>query len=410
MTTNIIVPAAGESVTEADIAVWYKSDGDYVEMDDALLELETDKASMDINAEVSGILRINVSDGTVQVGDVLGYIEPSEKQSVAATVSSADQSNSVSDPSPSIVDCVNGASSSSEPSYAVGHPSPAAAKKLAESGLSPADVPGTGKNGRILKSDVPSVVPPSDVSPIKEVIVNATSSDSRDINRERMSRLRRTIASRLVEAQQTSALLTTFNEVDMSAVMAVRSKYKEQFKDKHNVGLGFMSFFTRAVCDSLLSYPILNATVDGSDILYHNYCDIGIAVSTPKGLVVPIIRNAEHLSFHEIESTIVGYAKKGRDGKLTPDDMSGGTFTITNGGVFGSMMSTPIVNQPQSAILGMHNIVKRPVVVNDEIVIRPMMYLAVTYDHRIIDGADAVRFLVSIKELIEDPTRLLLGV
>lgn len=398
MKKEIIVPAAGESVTEADIALWYKADGDFVQMDEALLELETDKASMDINAEIDGILTIKIEDGTAQVGDVLGYIEPSDQKPADAPASTP---AATSEPAAAATPAPEAPSAS----YAAGHPSPAAAKLMAEKNVEVTQ--GSGKDGRVTKADVLS----APASPEAETVVNAETIEvgTRQVNRERMSRLRRTIANRLVEAQQTAALLTTFNEVDMSGVMEIRDKYKEKFKEKHQVGLGFMSFFTKAVCDSLLKFPIMNATVDGQDILYHNYCDIGVAVSTPKGLVVPVVRNAEYMNFQQIESSILSYAKKGRDGKITPDDMAGGTFTITNGGIFGSMMSTPIVNRPQSAILGMHNIVKRAVVVGGKIEIRPMMYLAVTYDHRIIDGADAVQFLVSIKELIEDPTRLLIG-
>lgn len=391
MSVKIIVPAAGESVTEADISTWYKSDGDFVEMDEALVELETDKASLDLNAEVAGTLKILVEEGTVKVGDVIGEIisggTPPKKSSEAPETLA------------SVLPVEN---------YAKGHPSPSAAKAMAEAGVKSSDIVGTGRDGRITKSDVPSVPVPSKPAAVPDVFV-LNKPSSRDVERKRMSRIRRTIAQRLVNAQKTAALLTTFNEVDMSGVMAIRAKYKEKFKEKNQVGLGFMSFFTKAVCDSLLKFPILNATIEGEEIVYHNYCDIGIAVSTPKGLVVPVIRDAEHLNFMEIESQILKYALKGRDGKLGPDDMSGGTFTITNGGTFGSMLSTPIVNHPQSAILGMHNIIKRPVAVGDKVEIRPIMYLAVTYDHRIIDGSDAVQFLVSIKELIEDPTRLLIG-
>lgn len=400
MTVDIVVPAAGESVTEADIASWYKADGDYVALDDALLELETDKASMDINAPAAGILRVKVDDGTVLVGDVIGYIElsdnaptPTEKSAEAVPVKVAEPAESTPQPG--------------------GHPSPAAAKLIRERSIDAKLVTGTGRNGRIIKSDVPNESPPvseKQPEPIEKIEAPVSSPATRGIRRERLSRLRKTIATRLIDAQQSAALLTTFNEVDMAAVMAVRGEYKEKFKEKYDVGLGFMSFFTKAVCDALQAFPLVNAQFEPDAIIYHDYCDIGIAVSTPKGLVVPVVRDAQTMSFSDIESTILGYAKRGRDGKLTPDDMAGGTFTITNGGVFGSLVSTPIVNRPQSAILGMHNIVKRPVVVDDEIVIRPMMYIALTYDHRLIDGKDAVQFLVRIKDLIESPTRLLLGV
>lgn len=404
MTVDIVVPAAGESVTEADIASWYKADGDYVALDDALLELETDKASMDINAPAAGILRVKIEDGTVSVGDVIGHIEPSDQAPVPA------QQAAETPPAES----PTATPAATQPS---GHPSPAAAKLLRERAIDANAVTGTGRNGRIIKSDVPSAASVPVAESTTEVPTEAPveqpvprNAGERGVRRERLSRLRKTIATRLIDAQQSAALLTTFNEVDMAAVMALRSEYKDTFKEKYDVGLGFMSFFTKAVCDALQQFPLINAQFEPDAIVYHDYCDIGIAVSTPKGLVVPVVRNAQALSFNEIESAILGYAKRGRDGKLTPDDMAGGTFTITNGGVFGSLVSTPIVNRPQSAILGMHNIVKRPVVVDDEIVIRPMMYIALTYDHRLIDGKDAVQFLVRIKALIESPTRLLLGV
>ena len=307
-------------------------------------------------------------------------------------------------------------------------PSPAARKIILENGLSVQDVPATGKGGRITKTDVlehlklreqqlkiPSPiktetapVEASPKAPAPKAPVAQTANSARGTRVERMSRLRRTVAERLVEAQKTAAILTTFNEVDMSAIMDLRKKYKEKFKEKYEVGLGFMSFFTKACCMALKDHPVINAQVDGNNIIYHDYCDIGVAVSTPKGLVVPIVRDAQDMSFEKIEKRIIELAIKGRNADLTPDEMSGGTFTITNGGIFGSMLSTPILNRPQSAILGMHNIIQKPVVVDGEIVIRPMMYLALSYDHRIIDGADAVRFLVKVKECIEDPTRILL--
>jgi 2-oxoglutarate dehydrogenase E2 component (dihydrolipoamide succinyltransferase) len=407
MKVDIIVPAAGESVTEADIASWSKASGDYVEMDDVLLELETDKASMELNAETSGELTIVKDEGeTVMVGEVIGFITPGEGPP-STTKDTATSDVVASTVSPPEVTPTH---------YAKGHPSPAAANALNQAGISSSDVVGTGKNGRITKADAESAkaTVASSPQPVSEVPV-APSSDisapvgDRTDRREKMSRLRRTVAQRLVNAQHTQALLTTFNEVDLTEIMAIRKKYKENFKEKYNVNLGFMSFFTKATCDALQAFPIMNASVDGDHIVYHDYCDIGIAVASPKGLVVPVIRSADQLSFKGIESSIVGYAKKARAGQITLDDMDGGTFTITNGGTFGSMLSTPIVNFPQSAILGMHNIVKRPMVVGDEIKIRPMMYLAVSYDHRIIDGSDAVRFLVAIKERLEDPSRLLIG-
>ncbi|RAP32368.1 dihydrolipoyllysine-residue succinyltransferase [Candidatus Marinamargulisbacteria bacterium SCGC AG-410-N11] len=411
MKKEIVVPSAGESVTEADIVSWYKSNGDFVEMDDPLLELETDKASMDLCAETSGILNIKVSDGTVGVGDVIGHIEESAKPAEQASVERVEK-NEVQTESNSQTQIPTPTKSAD--SVAAGHPAPSAAKLMSQHSISKSDVVATGRDGRILKQDVKNAIDdqlsnPSN-STSEDVVVESVPSQSREPRREKLSRMRKTIMKRLVETQQTSALLTTFNEVDMSAVMDIRKKYKDMFKEKHNVGLGFMSFFTKSVCRALQEHPVLNASVEGENIVYHDYYDIGVAVATPKGLVVPVVRDADKMSFFEVEKSILDLALKGRDGKLTIQEMEGGTFTITNGGVFGSMLSTPILNYPQSAILGMHNIVQRPTVVNGEVVVRPIMYLAVTYDHRIIDGADAVRFLVKIKEQIEDPTRLLVGV
>ncbi len=408
MKVDIIVPAAGESVTEADIASWSKSDGEFVAMDDVLLELETDKASMELNAEASGVLSIVKDEGeTVQVGDVIGYITPSD-----APPSPDNTTPSVASESPPIQKPVT---TDHAQHYAAGHPSPAAAKVLDVAGIPANQVAGTGKDGRITKADADAAVatqprPTTDAVPESTVAEPVVDSGKRSDRREKMSRLRRTVAQRLVNAQHTQALLTTFNEVDLTEVMAIRKKYKETFKETYQVNLGFMSFFTKAVCEALQAFPIMNASVDGDHIVYHDYCDIGIAVASPKGLVVPVIRSAQTMSFRQIEQAIVGYAKKARDGGITLDDMDGGTFTITNGGTFGSMLSTPIVNYPQSAILGMHNIVKRPMVMGEDIMVRPMMYLAVSYDHRIIDGSDAVRFLVAIKERLEDPSRLLIGI
>jgi 2-oxoglutarate dehydrogenase E2 component (dihydrolipoamide succinyltransferase) len=402
---DIAVPAAGESVTEADIAAWLKSSGEFVEMDEPVIEFETDKASLEFPAPAAGTLTILVESGTVNVGDIVGYVTTGGEAVPEAPSASAPKAAA--------------AEMSSSSNYATGHPSPAAAKMMNENNISMDR--GTGKDGRVTKTDVlnemnkpksdaPKTEAPAKAAPPAPLAMAPVASGERTVRREKMSRMRKTISSRLVEAQQSAALLTTFNEVDMSAVMDIRKKYKEKFKEKHNVGLGFMSFFTKAAAIALQEHPILNAQVEENDILYHDFADIGIAVSTPKGLVVPVVRDAQALSFSQIEKSILNFALRGRDGVLTPDEMTGGTFTITNGGTFGSMLSTPIVNRPQSAILGMHNIVERPMAVNGQVEIRPIMYLAVTYDHRIIDGSDAVRFLVKIKELIEDPTRLLLDV
>lgn len=431
MIIDIIVPKAGESVTEADIASWMKEDGDFVQMDEAILELETDKASMELAASQAGKLKIIVPEGeTVQVGDVIGQIDTSASgASAPAQESKKEESAPVQEakaeaPAPSKTEAAPVQEAAVDPNdLSQKTPSPAARKIIIENGLSVQDIPASGKGGRITKADVldhlklreQQLKIPSPIkieTPVAEPAANTPFIDpvsqERGVRIERMSRLRRTVAERLVEAQKTAAILTTFNEVDMSAVMDLRKKYKDKFKEKHEVGLGFMSFFTKACCMALRDYPVINAQVDGNNIIYHDYCDVGVAVSTPKGLVVPVVRDAQDMSFDQIEKKIIDLAIKGRNADLTPDEMSGGTFTITNGGIFGSMLSTPILNRPQSAILGMHNIIQKPVVVDGEIVIRPMMYLALSYDHRIIDGAEAVRFLVKVKECIEDPTRILL--
>ncbi|RAP32730.1 dihydrolipoyllysine-residue succinyltransferase, partial [Candidatus Marinamargulisbacteria bacterium SCGC AG-439-L15] len=370
---EIIVPAAGESVTEADIVEWRKSDGDYVEMDEALLELETDKASMDLTAEVAGTLSISIEDGTVKVGDVLGTIDTSATKPAGSSASSEPSAAAVEDTAPA----VETQAAPVTTSYATGHPSPSAAKAMAEKGVTADQIQGSGKDGRIIKSDVQSAQASAPAKEAPKVaappVVEPRVSGSREERREKMSRMRKTIANRLVNAQHTQALLTTFNEVDMTAIMEIRKKYKEGFKEKHGVGLGFMSFFTKATCEALQEFPIMNASVDGEQIVYRDFCDVGIAVASPKGLVVPVIRNAEAMSFRDIEATIIGYAMKAKAGNITLDDMEGGTFTITNGGTFGSMLSTPIVNFPQSAILGMHNIVQRPMAVDGEVKIRPIM-------------------------------------
>lgn len=409
MKKDIIIPAAGESVTEADIVGWHKENGDYVEMDEPLVELETDKASMDLTAESAGILTITVEDGTVNVGDIVGHIEESAAPKTTETTT---QTSSTAQTQPETK--AQPEQPSKATSYAAGHPSPAAAKIIQERQINTATIQGTGKDGRLTKQDVINAKDTTKTTPTlpveSETLQPTLPSSERSTRKEKMSRLRKTLMHRLVESQQSTASLTTFNEIDMYEVMEIRKKYKEEFKEKFQIGLGFMSFFTKAVTKALQNYPLINATIENEDIIYHDFCDIGVAVATPKGLVVPVIKNAEHLTFDQIESAIKHYALKGRDGKITLADMEGGTFTITNGGTFGSMLSTPILNRPQSAILGMHNIVQRPHVVNGEIKIRPIMYVALTYDHRLIDGKDAVQFLVNIKQLLEDPTRLMIGI
>jgi 2-oxoglutarate dehydrogenase E2 component (dihydrolipoamide succinyltransferase) len=394
------VPAVGESITEVTISTWLKKDGDFVKLDEIIAEVESDKATFELPAEANGILRIVAKEKTtLPIGGLICKIEVMEGGAPTSTAAAPTTQTS---------------SPTGDKSYASGHPSPAAAKILDEKGISTSQVSGSGVGGRITKEDAEKAKaaaktesPKSTGAATPPVI---TSGGSRDKHSEKMSSLRRTIAKRLVSVKNETAMLTTFNEVDMKPVMDLRSRYKDKFKEKYGVGLGFMSFFTKAVCVALKEFPAVNAQINGDEVMYHDYCDVSIAVSTPRGLVVPVIRNAESLSFDQIEAEVVRLATKGRDGKLSIDEMQGGTFSITNGGVFGSMLSTPILNPPQSAILGMHNIVERAVVQKGEIVVRPIMYLALSYDHRIVDGRESVSFLVRVKELLEDPGRLILGV
>lgn len=396
------VPTVGESITEVTISTWLKKDGDVVRLDEVIAEVESDKATFELPAEANGILRIVAKEKTtLPIGGLICRIEVMEGVPAGAPKVAA-AAASTSSP----------ATSSS--SYAAGTPSPAAAKILDEKGVAPGQVSGTGVGGRITKDDAVKANAGAGkeqkpaAAPLAPPVI--ASGVSRNQRREKMTSLRKTIAKRLVAVKNETAMLTTFNEVDMKPVMDLRSKYKESFKEKHGIGLGFMSFFTKAICVALKEFPAVNASIDKDEIVYHDYCDVSIAVSTPRGLVVPVIRNAEALSFAQIESEVVRLATKGRDGKLSIEEMTGGTFSITNGGVFGSMLSTPIINPPQSAILGMHNIVERPVVKNGEVVVRPIMYLALSYDHRIVDGRESVSFLVRVKEMLEDPGRLILGV
>ncbi|UYZ62594.1 2-oxoglutarate dehydrogenase complex dihydrolipoyllysine-residue succinyltransferase [Hymenobacter weizhouensis] len=412
-TVEMKIPAVGESITEVTVAKWLKEDGAQVQRDEIIAELESDKATFELPAEGTGTLRHGAKEGeTIGIGATIARIEGGSGAPAAAALVAAPVQSAAVAASPA---------ASSQQSYATGTPSPAAGKILGEKGINPADVQGTGRDGRITKEDaqnaqarpaVPAAAPAA--APVAQASNQqpATSPQpgNRTQRRERMSNLRKTVSRRLVAVKNETAMLTTFNEVNMQPIMDLRAKFKDKFKEKHSVGLGFMSFFTKAVCVALQEWPAVNAQIDGTDIVYNDFCDISIAVSAPKGLVVPVIRNAEQLSFDGIEKEVVRLAGLARDNKLTIEQMSGGTFTITNGGVFGSMMSTPIINAPQSAILGMHNIVQRPVAENGQVVIRPMMYLALSYDHRIIDGRESVSFLVRVKELLEDPTRLLLGV
>lgn len=403
---EVKVPPVGESITEVTVSVWNKKSGDTVALDEVLCELESDKATFELPAESAGVLQIIAESGAVvPIGGILATITVG----AGATTPQAE----VTPPTANVA--VPVAAPVSGESYAAGHPSPAAAKILDEKGIAASQVAGTGVGGRITKDDAQNAQPVA-AAPVTATPASAASpapasaSDARGSRREKMSSLRKTVARRLVAVKNETAMLTTFNEVDMKPVMDLRSKYKDKFKEKHGVGLGFMSFFTKAVCVALKEFPSVNAKIDGDEMVFHDFCDISIAVSAPKGLVVPVIRNAENLSLAGIESEVVRLAVKARDNKLSLEEMTGGTFTITNGGVFGSMMSTPIINAPQVAILGMHNIVERPVVVDGQIVIRPMMYLALSYDHRIIDGRESVSFLVRVKQLLEDPARLLLDI
>jgi 2-oxoglutarate dehydrogenase E2 component (dihydrolipoamide succinyltransferase) len=402
------VPTVGESINEVVISNWQKSDGDTVELDEVIAEIESDKATFDLTAEANGVLRIVAEEGsTLEIGDLICKIEVTAVGSATSAPTTVDSGGSSSQ------------AVSNNESYATGHASPAAAKILEEKGIVASTVKGTGKDGRVTKEDAmkaeKAAPQPQKQAPKQETkaMLDAPvlgGAVSREQNRKKMSPLRKTVARRLVAVKNETAMLTTFNEVNMQPIMDIRKKYKEAFKEKHEVGLGFMSFFTKACCVALQEFPSVNAMIDGEEMVFNDYCDISIAVSAPKGLVVPVIRNAELMSFKEVEQEVVRLAIKARDNKLSIEEMTGGTFTLTNGGVFGSMMSTPIINAPQSAILGMHNIVPRAVVEDGAVVVRPMMYVALSYDHRIIDGRESVSFLVRVKQLLEDPTRLLLGV
>jgi 2-oxoglutarate dehydrogenase E2 component (dihydrolipoamide succinyltransferase) len=395
---EVKVPAVGESISEVTVSVWNKKTGDVVSLDEVLCELESDKATFELPAESAGVLEVIAQPGSVvPIGGLLAKI------TVGGSVSAAPAAV----PAPAAA--APAAAASSDATYAAGHPSPAAAKILDEKGIAAASVAGSGVGGRITKEDAMSASAPVAAAPAAAP-ASAPAVAQGGTRREKMSSLRKTVARRLVAVKNETAMLTTFNEVDMKPVMDLRGKYKDKFKEKHGVGLGFMSFFTKAVCVALKEYPSVNAKIDGDEIVFHDYCDISIAVSAPKGLVVPVIRSAENLSLAGIESEVVRLAGKARENKLSLEEMSGGTFTITNGGVFGSMLSTPIINAPQVAILGMHNIVERAVVVDGQIVVRPIMYLALSYDHRIIDGRESVSFLVRLKQLLEDPARLLLDI
>ena len=395
------VPTVGESITEVTISSWNKSEGDYVDLDEVIAEIDSDKATFELTAEASGYLKIIAKEGdTIEIGVLICQIE--ETIGKAATPSK---------PTKAIEEVALQTSIQNQDSgYAKGHPSPAASKILAEKGIAPSEVEGSGTAGRITKEDAVQAKPATIKMKDQIIEPGAEPVTSRRQRRKKLSTLRKTVSRRLVAVKNQTAMLTTFNEVNMAPIMALRKKYKEKFQEKYEVNLGFMSFFTKACCIALEEWPAVNAMLDGEEIVYNDYCDISIAVSAPKGLVVPVVRNAESLSFAEIEREILNLATKARDNKLSIEEMTGGTFTITNGGVFGSMLSTPIINAPQSAIMGMHNIIERPVAENGDVIIRPVMYLALSYDHRIIDGRESVGFLVRVKELLEDPSRLLLEI
>jgi 2-oxoglutarate dehydrogenase E2 component (dihydrolipoamide succinyltransferase) len=398
MSTNIVVPTLGESVTEATIAKWFKKVGDAVKADEPLVELETDKVTVEVPAPAAGTLTdILAKDGdTVAVGAVLGILGAAGAAPAKAAPAAA-PAPAAAAPAP--------AAAPAAPASAAGLPSPSAAKLIADNNLGGVAIAGSGKDGRVTKGDVLTTL----ASPAPAAAAAAPRAEDPREQRVKLTRLRKTIANRLKEAQNTAAMLTTFNEVDMTALNALRNQYKDAFEKKHATKLGFMSFFVKACVTALKEWPAVNAEFTSEEIIYKNFYDIGVAVGTPNGLVVPVVRDADKLSFAGVESAIAGYGKKARDGKLTMDEMTGGTFTISNGGVYGSLMSTPILNAPQSAILGMHKTMLRPMVMPDgKIEARPMMYLALSYDHRIIDGREAVSFLVRVKECIEDPQRILL--
>ncbi len=401
MAIELKIPSVGESVTQVTIATWLKEDGDYVEMDEAVAELESDKATVELNAEQSGALKILVEEGEdVEIGAVVATIDTEAK----APEGAAPQAEETPAPAAEIKEAPKSEAKAkpANQNYATGTPSPAASKILAEKGIAATNVVGTGKDGRITKYDAL-------LAEAGAMDYSSPSEPSREQHREKLSNLRKTVARRLVAAKNETAMLTTFNEVNMQPIFDTRAKYKEKFREIHGVNLGFMSFFTRACALALQKYPKVNAYLDGEEMVINDFVDVSIAVSSPKGLMVPVMRNVEAMTMWEIEAEVKRLALKARDGKLTIPEMTGGTFTITNGGVFGSMLSTPIINPPQSAILGMHNIVERPVVEKGEIVARPVMFVALSYDHRIIDGKESVGFLVTVKNYLENPETMLFG-
>ncbi len=409
------VPTIGESITEVTLSQWLVEDGAYIKIDEPICEFESDKATLEFPAEASGkIIHVAKEDDDLEIGALVAKIDTSVAAEDGASTPAAPPAAEKSAEPVAVAE----EAAPQKTSYATGHPSPAAGKILKENGISPSEVTGTGKDGRITKADAveavakpastPAPAKPAPEAPAAPVVV-PSANFSRGSERKKMSRMRRTIAKRLVSAKNNTAMLTTFNEVDLTEIMALRKKYQERFVEKYGIKLGFMSLFAKACAKTLMEMPAVNAQLDGDHLIYHDYADISIAISTPNGLVVPPVHNVESLDFHEVELKIKELAGKARNGSLSLEEMSGGTFTITNGGVFGSMMSTPILNEPQSAILGMHTIQQRPVAVNGQVEIRPMMYLALSYDHRVIDGSSSVTFLVKVKKLLEDPVTLLMG-
>jgi 2-oxoglutarate dehydrogenase E2 component (dihydrolipoamide succinyltransferase) len=418
MPLEVKIPNVAESITEVTLAQWLVEDGDYVEMDQPLVEVETDKASQELFAEKAGVITLKIEEGEdIAVGTVIAEIdteaeapagsdkkeEPKKEEKAEAPKEEKKEEKKEAPKTEK--------EEKKSASYASGHPSPAAAKMIAEHDLDASKISGSGKDGRITKEDVQNAIESGSATMqgAYKALIKQAPANSREESRKKVSRLRRTISDRLVYAKNSTAMLTTFNEVDMSPVMEIREKFKEKFKEQHQIGLGFMSFFSRACALALQKFPAVNAYLEDDHIVYHDYVDISIAVSTPKGLVVPVIRNVESLSMAGIEKEVKRLAIRGRDGELTVDEMTGGTFTITNGGVFGSLLSTPIINPPQSAILGMHKIEERPIAVNGKVEIRPMMYVALSYDHRIIDGKESVSFLVAVKDYLEHPEKMLTG-
>jgi 2-oxoglutarate dehydrogenase E2 component (dihydrolipoamide succinyltransferase) len=400
MTTEVKVPALGESITEGTLGQWLKKPGDAVKVDEAIASLETDKVAIEVNAPVAGVIgALTVNEGdTVEVGAVIATIEEGGAAAAPAAPKPEEKAPAAA-----------AQQAPAEPAKTSDALSPSAKRAAGETGVDPSTVTGTGKDGRVTRADIegaasskPAASAPAAAAPAP------SSSGGRKEERVKMTRLRQTVAKRLKEAQNTAAMLTTFNDVDMSAVIEARAKYKDLFEKKHGVRLGFMGFFVKAACQALRDIPAVNGSIEGDEIVYHDYVDVSVAVSAPNGLVVPVIRDAQDLSVAGIEKTIGDFGKRAKDGTLKMEEMKGGTFTISNGGVFGSLMSTPIINPPQSAVLGLHRIEDRPVVVDGQVVVRPMMYLALSYDHRLIDGREAVTFLVALKNAIEDPTRLLI--